>query len=320
MFRTFAAVAAVSVCLVLWPASALAGDHGTVKHFGPGAPGIGDPYFPLDGNGGYDVKHYGLDVAYDPATDVLRGVATIKARATQNLSSFNLDLEGMTVRSIRVNGRRATWTPRRRRADRHAEARAAQAPALHHRRGLRRRAGADRRLADRALGLHRTPTTARVVAGQPDVAATWYPVNDHPLDKASYTFRITVPDGLEAIANGELKSNRTRRGSTTWVWDAKEPMASYLTTATIGEFDLRAYRRERHPLLGRDRPGPLHARRPRARASSMRSRRAPTRRYKRLRAPSACRPAASELSFWVTRETEPDWDFVFVEAHPVGLG
>ena len=26
----------------------------------PGAAGIGDPYFPLEGNGGYDVRHYDL--------------------------------------------------------------------------------------------------------------------------------------------------------------------------------------------------------------------------------------------------------------------
>ena len=39
-----------------------------------GASGIGDPYFPKDGNGGYDVSHYGLELAYDPTTDVLDGV------------------------------------------------------------------------------------------------------------------------------------------------------------------------------------------------------------------------------------------------------
>ena len=53
-----------------------------------------------------------LDLAYDPATDVLTGVATIEARATQNLSRFNLDFDGLTVRSVRVNGDRARWTPR----------------------------------------------------------------------------------------------------------------------------------------------------------------------------------------------------------------
>ena len=33
-----------------------------------GAPGIGDRYYPLDGNGGYDVERYVLDLRYDPET------------------------------------------------------------------------------------------------------------------------------------------------------------------------------------------------------------------------------------------------------------
>ena len=63
----------------------------------PGAAGIGDPYYPNAGNGGYDVAHYGLDLSYQPSTNRLTGVATITARATQDLSTFNLDLEGLTV-------------------------------------------------------------------------------------------------------------------------------------------------------------------------------------------------------------------------------
>ena len=77
---------------------------GWSSSFTPGAAGAGDPYFPLDGNGGYDAKHYLLKVKYDPATDELEGKVRITARATQNLSQFNLDLEGLTVDSIRVNG------------------------------------------------------------------------------------------------------------------------------------------------------------------------------------------------------------------------
>ena len=61
-------------------------------------------------NGGYDVRHYGLDVSYSPKSDRLRGVATIEATAKQGLSSFNLDLVGLTVRSVRVGGVRARWT------------------------------------------------------------------------------------------------------------------------------------------------------------------------------------------------------------------
>ena len=42
---------------------------------------------------------------------MLRGVATIEAKATQDLSSFNLDLDGLTVRSVKVDGRAATLEP-----------------------------------------------------------------------------------------------------------------------------------------------------------------------------------------------------------------
>src|SRR4051812_25006866 len=76
----------------------------------PGAAGVGDPYYPLDGNGGYDAKHYDLAIRYAPATDVLTGVVTIRARATQQLSAFNLDLDGLTIRSVTVDGRRAQWS------------------------------------------------------------------------------------------------------------------------------------------------------------------------------------------------------------------
>ena len=76
----------------------------------PGAPGVGDPYYPLDGNGGYDVQDYRLDIAYDPVIDVLTGTTTIRARATQDLSAFNLDLSGLEVREVAVNGAAATAT------------------------------------------------------------------------------------------------------------------------------------------------------------------------------------------------------------------
>lgn len=78
------------------------------------------------------------------------------------------------------------------------------------------------------------------VAGQPEVAASWYPVNDHPLDKAAYTFDVTVPQPYEVVANGFLTDLDRHRGSTTWTWDAREPMASYLATIDIGLWDVTA--------------------------------------------------------------------------------
>jgi aminopeptidase N len=228
----------------LAPAGAAAGGSGG-GGFRPGAAGVGDDYYPLAGNGGYDVKHYLLKVAYDPATDRLDGLAHITARATQNLSRFNLDLVGLTVRSIAVNGRPASWT----RTDHEL--------VVTPRAGLRK--GKPFSVVVRYDGVPVTQEIilgpdfsieagfmhtddGAVIAGQPDVAATWYPVNDHPIDKAAYTFVVTVPKGLEVMANGRLAAHVTRGARTTWVWDAREPMASYLTTATIGQFDVKRYR------------------------------------------------------------------------------
>lgn len=233
-FGTLLLLPCIVVCLALWPSAAL-GQAGEGE-FLPGAAGAGDPYFPLDGNGGYDVRRYHLELKYDPATDLLEGRATISAKATQNLSSFNLDLVGLTVHSVAVNKREAffirdggelTITPES---------------------GLRKNriftvvvdySGIPESLEGAGF-IHTDDGT--LVAGEPHSAASWFPVNDHPTDKASYSFEITVPEGLEAVANGILKRQRTEDGWTTWSWKAEEPMASYLTTATIGEFDLRAYR------------------------------------------------------------------------------
>src|SRR3954470_3015074 len=76
---------------------------------GPGSPGLGDPLFPLAGNGGYDVAHYGLALDYDPASGQLDGTAVISARATQSLSRFDLDLRGFDVSLLLVDGRPASY-------------------------------------------------------------------------------------------------------------------------------------------------------------------------------------------------------------------
>src|SRR3954471_19457950 len=102
--RALVAAATVACFAVGAPAaSAQAG-------YSPGAQGIGDPYFPLEGNGGYDVQHYDLSFSYDPATDRLDGLNKITATATQNLSRFDLDLQQLTVMGVEVNDRAASFT------------------------------------------------------------------------------------------------------------------------------------------------------------------------------------------------------------------
>ena len=57
----FSALVAVFIGLLALPALASAHSGGGAD-FSPGAAGAGDPYFPLDGNGGYDTQHYRLKV------------------------------------------------------------------------------------------------------------------------------------------------------------------------------------------------------------------------------------------------------------------
>ena len=157
-----------------------------------------------------------------------------------------------------------------------------------------------------------------LVIGEPHVADTWYPVNDHPSDKAAYTFRITVPEGLEAVANGLLEGTTTRGEVDDVDVGRREPMASYLTTATVGEFDLRSLPAPRHLLDGRGRSRPLRPHGHAADGNQFAISQVGEPAYKRLARTIAVPAGGATLSFWIKRDTEANWDHVFVEAHTVG--
>ena len=73
------------------------------------------------------------------------------------------------------------------------------------------------------------------VLGEPNGAENYYPVNNHPLDKASYTFRVTTPKPYEVAANGILEETIDNGDTSTYVFEANDPMAGYLSTVNIYE-------------------------------------------------------------------------------------
>jgi aminopeptidase N len=206
-----------------------------------GAPGAGDPFFPNAGNGGYDLRHYSLDLAYDRAPNLLQGDVKIRARATQSLRQFNLDLRRFyEVSDVEVNGRDA------RRFSLEGEHELVIVPKKKLKRGDRftvevEYAGTPQNVVDPDESIEGWITTddGAFVVNEPQGSPGWYPVNDTPRDKATYDFEITVPEGIEAIANGVLEGTSTRDGRTTWRWSERDPMAPYLATATNGQFELR---------------------------------------------------------------------------------
>ncbi|GAA3769950.1 M1 family metallopeptidase [Streptomyces coacervatus] len=205
-----------------------------------GASGAGDPYFPLAGNGGYHVDHYDLTLRYEPTSGHLDGTAVLTARATQDLSRFDLDFKGLKVTGLTVD----------------------HAPAEHRRDGqelvvtpprpLFR--GEEFRVAVTYSGTPKPVTDpdgsldgwiptddGAFVAGEPQGAMTWFPANNHPKDKSSYDITVTVPENRTAVANGVLVGQRTAHGLTTFHWRQREPMAAYLATATVGKFKVEQY-------------------------------------------------------------------------------
>nr|WP_205615433.1 M1 family metallopeptidase [Streptomyces harenosi] len=218
--------------LVLLTACGGGGVHGT-----PGGFGVRDPYFPKAGNGGYDVTHYALDLAYEPGAHRLGGTATLTARATQDLSAFSLDLKGLDVQRVTVDGQAAAWN------------RAGQELTVRPPEDIGE--GAEFRVAVRYSGAPETITDpdgseegwlrtddGAVALGQPTGSMAWFPGNHHPSDKAAYDIEVTVPKGLRAVSNGEPAGERTRGDRTTFTWHTAEPMASYLATLAIGDYEI----------------------------------------------------------------------------------
>ncbi|SED93482.1 Peptidase family M1 [Streptomyces misionensis] len=205
-----------------------------------GSAGVGDTLFPALGNGGYDVTHYDLDLDYVPETNRLKGSAVITARATKDLSRFDLDFTGMQVRGATVDGATAHVT----------------------------RDGAELTLTpDKPIGKGRTFRTAieydgvpRTIEddegavegwvetddgvaalGEPTGSTTWFPGNHHPSDKATYDITVAVPrdadgDPYDVVSNGELVAEEDRGNRVVRHWRTEEPMASYLATVAVGTF------------------------------------------------------------------------------------
>jgi aminopeptidase N len=216
--------------------------------FAPGADGAGDPYFPKYGNGGYDVAGYDLDLRYDPKAGELDGTATITATATQDLSRFNLDLAHLTARTVQVDGAAATSSAEGNELTVTPAAGIASGTPFT---VVIDYGGKPGQLENKTLGNGGWMRTADggIALGQPESASTWFPVNDHPSDKATVKLAMTVPDGLEVLSNGVPGERRTTAGWTTWTWSESSPMASYLATVVIGQYRITTGEHNGLPMI-----------------------------------------------------------------------
>ncbi|SMH34293.1 Peptidase family M1 [Rathayibacter oskolensis] len=196
----------------------------------------GDPYLPGIGNTGYRVESYDLDLDYRVATNRLAARAVLRVVALQPLRRFSLDLSRLRVTRARVAGRKA-------RTEQTAhKLRITPAEPLE---------AGESFVLEIEYGGHPGPRSSHwgelgweeladgvLVASQPSGASTWFPCNDDVAQKAPYRIRITAEEGYSALANGVLLETSERSGRRTWLYEQREPTATYLAAVQIGRYVL----------------------------------------------------------------------------------
>ncbi|WP_067536803.1 M1 family metallopeptidase [Nocardia crassostreae] len=211
-----------------------------------------DEYLPQNGNRGYRVSRYELELTYKVASNRLAGRAEITAVTTGPRDRFTLDLsQALTVSKVLVNGAKvAKYT--------HRQGKLVITPQH------RIPTGGVLALTVQYAGTPRPVrgpwgevgweelTEGALVASQPNGAASWFPCDDHPSSKASYRISITTDSPFYAVANGTLVRKQTKASQTTWVYEQPEPMSSYLATIQIGPY-------RKHRLESPHDPVAMHA-------------------------------------------------------------
>lgn len=206
-----------------------------------GAPTIGDRFTPELGNAGYDVLHYNLNLNIDPATVSVSGEVELLSRAIwHHLKTFTVDLlDEATVESVYIDDVAAefvqqdnkVWITLPDTLDFGIEF---TTQIAYH---VQPKPHESAYTGYFTVGLEYSDDPLSLAfANQPDGARSWFPCNDHPQDRATYHFAVTVPDGFWVVANGQPAG----KDGQTFEWDLASEMATYLATIAVGDYELYA--------------------------------------------------------------------------------
>ena len=218
----------------------------------PPRAGAGDSFYPWLGNSGYDVTHYDLALDVDPDATAIDGVTTVHAVSTSELEAIYLDLSGLEVSTVKVDGTAAEFSRQ--------DAELIVQPTTPVPAGVSftvevAYSGTPERIDDPGVPFFEIGwfnlDGVIFTANQPSGSMSWFPSSNHPTDKATFTIAITVPERLTAASNGLLTSETVADGRRTAKWQMNDPMATYLAAVYIGEFE-RHEQETREGLLIRD--------------------------------------------------------------------
>jgi aminopeptidase N len=194
-----------------------------------------DSLFPEVGSSRYDVKHYAISLSYQSSGDI-KAKTTLTAKARKPLTSFSLDLEGLTVDKVLVNGHKADFSRR----DNKLIITPAKVLTGYFSATIRYHGKPVTHIDPDGSQDGWVPTAdgGATVLSEPVGAMTWFPNNNTPRDKATFDMKITVPSKLEVAGSGDLRSVRKHDGQETWRWQQPYQQATYLAMISIANYDV----------------------------------------------------------------------------------
>ena len=202
---------------------------------------VEDPFYPDVGEPDLDALHYTVSLRWDPPTARLTGETTLDFRAPRALTTLQLDLAApMEPSEVRLDGSAVDYTHESDvlEVDGFAELAANSVHTL-----TIAYAGEPEPVETPTtrpdfdgVGWHTTADGGAWTMQEPWGAHTWYPVNDHPSDKAYYDFRVDTPASQHGVAGGQLVSDRVHGDRRVTRFYVSEPAAAYLTTIAIGDY------------------------------------------------------------------------------------
>jgi hypothetical protein len=240
---TAAVVAALTAGFVSLPAHAEPRLPASVKGDDRGT----DPYLAPQGNGGYDVTKYDVDLSYDAKTHgIAQARVLITAQSDQTLRQFTLDARsGLEIAQVSVNGKRATFSHR---GDKliiggfgTVEGDATFTVAV-------RYSGDPIPIKDRSgRGKYGWLPTRRgsVTYTEPTGTSTWLPSNDVFYDKARWQMTLSAPLGLLGVSTGTFDGRSDKGGRTITRWTMDTPTQPYTQVVAFDRFDY-----SRKPIAG----------------------------------------------------------------------
>jgi len=232
-------------CPLAWMALGLLPSHASAQNF-PEPPPIEAavaPENPLDYAPGVDVLHYDLELGVGEGVSTFQGIATLQVALEDGAEELPLDLAGLAVDAVELNGTAATGA-----VFENGILRVPLASATSDTVQVRvAYSGTPDDALNLGVNVHGAP--AAFADNWPNRARFWFPSVDHPSDKATVRYRIHAPAAWSVVANGHLASPPTETPADalgpetgprrTWTWEVTVPIPTYTMVLGAAEMEVR---------------------------------------------------------------------------------